>query len=51
MATVLSVLIKAVNYGDLMPYAPLLTQLAGYTMKPTGSDSPHQNGKVERLNC
>jgi hypothetical protein len=27
MATVLSVLIKAVNYGDLMPYALLLPQL------------------------
>ena len=27
-----------------------ITANAGYVMEPTGSDSPHQNGKVERLN-
>ena len=27
-----------------------VTSTAGYIMEPTGSDSPHQNGKVERLN-
>ena len=27
-----------------------ITATAGYVMEPTGSDSPHQNGKVERLN-
>mgnify|MGYP006166984397 FL=1 len=38
--------------GELWRSAALrdVTANAGYIMEPTGSDSPHQNGKVERLN-
>jgi hypothetical protein len=38
--------------GELWRSAALgpIVAEAGYGMKPTGSDSPHQNGKVEHLN-